>query len=106
MTELGIIVVALAASLAMRIKNKKRTLSHDFPEHAVPSPLSEALQELIGLAGGIYLSLLLLVSFLKIQLPKTVEFFSVEIELLPAIAIVLAIIQPFFLKAGEYFTKG
>lgn len=106
MTELGIIILALAVSLAVRVKDKKRAKAHDFPEHAVPSPLSEALQELIGMAGGIYLSLLLLVSFLKIDLPQSIVFMTVEIELLPAVAIVLAIIQPFFLKAGELITKG
>lgn len=62
------------------------------------SPFASALAQLIGTAGGIYLSLELLFSFLKI--PDTwwsnSEF---VVEPLAVISLAIAIFQPFFLKA-------
>lgn len=90
-----IILLALfAGSLALRVRNKKRVESHEVPEHTKPSPLSQALQELIATAGGIYLSLVLLVSFLKIDLPEYFRLHTVEMDPLAFAALVLAFIQP------------
>ncbi|CUH96146.1 putative membrane protein [Propionispora sp. 2/2-37] len=62
------------------------------------SPLSLAVQELLANAGGIYLSLVMLISFLKIDIPEKTVIFGVGIDPLPCTAIILAIIQPLFLR--------
>ena len=58
------------------------------------SPLSLAIQELIAIAGGIYLSLIMLVSFLKISIPDKINISSVDMDPLAFVAISLAILQP------------
>lgn len=58
------------------------------------SPLSMALQELIAVAGGIYLSLILLVSFLKVSIPEKIFLWGVDLEPLALISVVLAALQP------------
>ncbi|MDW7651034.1 MAG: hypothetical protein SCK29_00175 [Bacillota bacterium] len=105
MQALIILLILLVASLQLRIHNKKRFESHEVPEHTKPSPLSEALQELVATAGGIYLSLVLLVSFLQIDLADHWLIISVEMDPLAFIALILSILQPMFLRIVNYF-KG
>jgi hypothetical protein len=62
------------------------------------SPLSLAIQELIAISGGIYLSLIMLVSFLKLNIPDKVVVFELSIDPIACISILLTIIQPFFIK--------
>jgi hypothetical protein len=62
------------------------------------SPLSLALQELIAISGGIYLSLIMLVSFLKLDIPDKIMIFELSIDPVACISILLTIIQPFFMK--------
>ena len=106
MLSLLVIFVAIAVSLAHRVREKRRTQAHEYPEHARPSPLSEAIQELIAMAGGIYISLLLLVSFLQLDLPDKLELYGLEINLLAFASILLAIIQPFTLTVMQNIRKG
>ncbi|MDD2212401.1 MAG: hypothetical protein PHS83_00885, partial [Clostridia bacterium] len=51
----------------------------------------------VAVAGGIYLALILLTSFLKISMPERLVFFDWSVDYLAAIAIVLALFQPIFL---------
>ncbi|EGO62122.1 hypothetical protein [Acetonema longum] len=92
---LGIIVLggAILVSIWLRI----RYYRHNFElnEHTVrQSPLSMALQELVGTAGGVYLSIIMLISFLKIDLPQTLELFEVSFDPLALFAILSAVVQP------------
>lgn len=57
------------------------------------TPLSEALGRLIGNAGGIYLSMVLLLTFLGFDPPERVMFGRLELEPLATVAIVLALVQ-------------
>ncbi|MGI6144623.1 MAG: hypothetical protein GX092_06470 [Clostridia bacterium] len=66
-------------------------------EDAVESPASLAIGELVAVAGGIYLALTLLATFLKISMPERLVFFDWSVDYLAAIAIVLAILQPIVL---------
>ena len=50
----------------------KRSRGGDNME-TIASPVSIALGELVAIAGGIYLSLVLLTSFLKLSLPEKVR---------------------------------
>lgn len=62
------------------------------------SPLSLAIQELIAISGGIYLSLVMLVSFLKLDIPNKIVMFELSIDPVACLSILLTIIQPFFIK--------
>lgn len=58
------------------------------------SPVSLAIQDLIAIAGGIYLSLIMLVSFLKFPVPEKIHLGTVELDPLALFSICLGIVQP------------
>jgi hypothetical protein len=62
------------------------------------SPLSLAIQELVGTAGGIYLSVITLTSFLKLDVPEKVALAQVNLDPVALGAIIVAIIQPAVLR--------
>ena len=74
-------------------------LDANLPVDSMPSPFSRALTELLASAGGIYLSLMLLVQFLSVELPSQIHIFGLDIEPLALAAILIASIQPFFVNA-------
>jgi len=55
----------------------------------------------VGVAGGIYLSLVMLTSFLKITLPQSILLLGVEVDPLATISLLLAILQPWINKVLE-----
>lgn len=75
-----------------RIRNKLDAVSSS------TSPLSQAIQELVSAAGGIYLSMIALISFLKIEIPEKVTFQQVSFDPLAFIAIGIAVLQPIVLR--------
>jgi len=95
---LYLLLVALVVSVMQRVRNKKRVYSQEYPEHAKLSPLSEAIVELVSLAGGIYLSLLLLVSFLQTDLPDRLNILGLEMEPLAFASLILTVLQPFLVR--------
>ncbi|MFZ5645760.1 MAG: hypothetical protein ACOY46_19555 [Bacillota bacterium] len=95
----GLLVLALVVlSVKVRLDNKTiKERAWDGSE-AKQSPLSEALTGLLGTAGGIYLSLVMMFSFMEIKLPGKVQFFNMGLEPLAAVSFTLAIIQPFVMR--------
>ncbi len=90
-----IIIVSLVFSIRQRLINRKLRMRSWDGSETKSSPLSEALSGLIGTAGGIYLSLAMLISFMELNIPNQVNFFDVALEPLAAISFSLAVIQPF-----------
>jgi hypothetical protein len=97
-----IVLIILALSTWQRINYFRKTLD---PMNSKVSPLSLAIQELVAMSGSIYLSLVMLVSFLKLSLPDTVLIYTVHIDPLALLAISLAIIQPLFLTLFSMVKK-
>jgi hypothetical protein len=62
------------------------------------SPLSMAVQELVATAGGIYLAIVALTSFLKLEMPDRVSLVSASVDPLALTAIGIAIVQPVIIK--------
>ncbi|MCL6612385.1 MAG: hypothetical protein K6T66_12660 [Peptococcaceae bacterium] len=92
-----LVIVLLALSVRQRLINRElRARAWDGSETRT-SPLSEALTGLIGTAGGIYLSLAMLISFMELNVPNKVNVFNIGLEPLAAISFALAIVQPFFI---------
>jgi uncharacterized membrane protein YjgN (DUF898 family) len=60
-----------------------------------PSPLSQALANLVGVAGGIYLTLVVVITFIELELPERIHLGGISMEPLAAISFLLAIIQPY-----------
>lgn len=93
-----IITLLLFVVGAVRMKVKiKRKRGPENIETATASPASIALGELVAIAGGIYLSLILLKSFLKLSLPDTINLVSYSIDPIALIALGIALLQPILL---------
>ncbi len=95
-----VLVVLSFVVLSVRERIKVKTLkerSWDGSE-TKSSPLSQALSNLIGTAGGIYLSLVMLFSFMEIQTPERISFLKMQLEPLATLSFFLAIFQPFILR--------
>lgn len=69
------------------------------------SPLSQALTNLVGVAGGIYLSLVLICTFVELQLPVRLHLGQFSLEPLAAISIIMALAQPYFQKVLRAWRK-
>ena len=91
---LVLVFVGLSVKERMRL-SMFREKSWDFFPEGKPSPLSQAVLNLMGLAGGIYLSLVMLLDFLKFQLPERIHLGQIQLEPLAAVSVALAVIQPF-----------
>ncbi|MCL6634144.1 MAG: hypothetical protein K6T29_00015 [Peptococcaceae bacterium] len=92
------LVILLLAALSVRERVRLRLLREkDWSTIGEPraSPLSQALANLVGVAGGIYLSLVLAVTFLELQMPERVEVCGYSLEPLAAASILAALVQPY-----------
>jgi len=69
------------------------------------SPLSQAIANLVGVAGGIYLSLVLLCNFIELQLPVRVCLGQFSLEPLATISIIVALAQPFLQRVIQAWRK-
>lgn len=93
-----VVFVLLVFSVRQRMQNRVIMERAWDGSETKSSPLSEALTGLIGTAGGIYISLVMLFSFMELNLPEKVEVFRVGLEPLAAVSFALAIIQPFAVR--------
>ncbi|MCX7779329.1 MAG: hypothetical protein N2491_00280 [Negativicutes bacterium] len=100
---LFLVAAAIGCSVWLRMHRIRNTLDI---ASSKSSPLSQAIQELVSTAGGIYLSMIALISFLKIDIPEKITLLHVSFDPLAFIAIMIAVLQPVVLrliskKAGE-----
>jgi len=95
MQALGVTLLVMGIVVSVRERKYRLMWRTSQPSSNI---LAAALSQLVGTAGGIYLSLELLFSFLKI--PE--DWWSASVffvEPLAVISLFLAILQPFVLKA-------
>lgn len=83
----------IAGSVFLRMRNIR---AENMPTQ--PSPFSHAVEGLVASAGGVYLSLVTLVSFLKIEIPEKIALFQVSLDPLATFSIGMAVIQPLIVK--------
>jgi len=99
-----ILALILIALIVWAVRNKvflKRRRNESTFEGAVDSPASVALGEIVAVAGGIYLSLVLVATFLKVDMPDKVNIANLAVDPLALAAIIIALLQPIFL--GLYY---
>ena len=100
----GSILVAILATLLIFFSVKERLKQNRFRKEwdvigeNKSSPLSESLAALVGTAGGIYLSMVMLTTFLEIDIPSRVNIHTVSLEPMAALSFLLAIISPYINK--------
>lgn len=90
-----IVVLGFYGSGVARKSNKQKRIKA-IPVKPKDSSLSEAIVELVALAGGIYLTLTLLLEFLGIKGLERAALWGVTFDPIAAISIVLALLQPFY----------
>ncbi len=86
---LGLIVL----SLWLRVRLRRDSVAG---VETKSTPVAAAIQELIATAGGVYLAIVALTSFLKLDMPDKVSLMAVAVDPLAVTAIALAIVQPIF----------
>ncbi len=96
---LGLVLVGFSAlSVRKRVRNRVKVFEGGKGEEAPPqaSPASRALIELVGMAGGIFIAVTALASFLEFGVPGKVPVFGIEMNPVALVSLLVAIIQPFF----------
>ncbi len=96
-----LLVCALGMSVYLRVKN-----SGFRQEYVLTSPFAEAVRQLVGIAGGIYLSLVMLTGFLGLNLPERIIIQKMELDPLALFAIGLACVQPVILACWHRIAGG
>jgi len=98
---LALFLLLILVSIHEISKNFRKNAVKQIPSEVIPGAISQALAYLVGVAGGIYLSLVMLTSFLKITLPQSILLLGVEVDPLATISLLLAILQPWINKVLE-----
>lgn len=98
-----LIGACLVIGIILSVRTRKSLMM--WRTEQIPSPLSKALTQLVGTAGGIYISLELLLTFLGIPEdvwnPSSIRM----IKPLAVLSIAIAIIQPYALKIWLGYKK-
>uniref|UniRef100_A0A7C2IDZ8 Uncharacterized protein n=1 Tax=Ammonifex degensii TaxID=42838 RepID=A0A7C2IDZ8_9THEO len=106
-TLLFFIMVFIVVALSVRERaGQLSAQARVFNGTARSSPLTSAIAYLVGVAGGLYLSLSLIIDFLGVKVPVRVTLWGLEIDPLAAVAIVMATLQPFLLRLYRYFRRS
>ncbi|HHU85340.1 MAG: hypothetical protein ACOX86_04740 [Pelotomaculaceae bacterium] len=87
-----LVIISVRERIRQRLYREK---DWSFIGEGKASPLSEALTNLIGVAGGIYLTLVVLTEFLELQLPELIHLGGISLEPLAAVSIFTALVQPY-----------
>lgn len=95
LTLLMILMVLIGLSLWLRIGHYRDSVAG---VETRSSPVAAAVQELVATAGGVYLAVVALTSFLKLDMPDRVNLMAVSVDPLAVTAIILAVIQPVFTR--------
>jgi hypothetical protein len=109
--SLILIPVWLAAMLlAVRAKRYVRSKArayriNNLEEISHQTPLAKGLSELVAASGGIYLSIVLFLDFLKLSHPEQVEMMGLTVDPLAGASMLVAVGQPMVRGAVEYW-KG
>jgi len=97
-----IVFVALAllliGSVSLKVNNKRRKYrfaGSAFPVEPSSSFLSEAIVELLGVAGGIYLALIMVAAFLQVDLSEKFILGNMKLDPLAVLSLTLALCHPF-----------
>ncbi|ACX52744.1 hypothetical protein Adeg_1651 [Ammonifex degensii KC4] len=91
------LLLGLALFFSLRLRTRQIALE-EFGGRPRLSPLARAVLNLVGVAGGVYLALSLLLDFLGVNLPSRVSWRGITFEPLAAIALTFALLQPWLLE--------
>ena len=90
----GVVLGGLVLAVRAKVSNNRWRVEQ---AAAVDSPMTEAIAQLLGIAGGIYLSLVMALSFLGMEQPESVWIGTMAMDPLAMLSVVLACLQPIVL---------
>ncbi len=90
----GLVLGGLVLAVRAKVSNNRWRVEQ---AAAVDSPMTEAIAQLLGIAGGIYLSLVMALSFLGMEQPEAVWIGTMAMDPLAMLSVVLACLQPIVL---------
>lgn len=99
----AVVVVAVGA-LSAREKARQRDREIASLRGSPPArqtPLSQGIVDIVAVAGGIYLALVMVASFVGMAVPEKVGLFGAQIDPIAALAVALAIVEPFLSRLFE-----
>ncbi len=97
---LGFGLLALCV-LSVKRRVRFKILRQELPFETKPSVVSQALMELIAVAGGIYIALIATTAFLAVDVPERVPLAGLRLDPIAAVSLVISAILPFVTPAGE-----
>ncbi|MEW6623226.1 MAG: hypothetical protein AB1420_08885 [Bacillota bacterium] len=105
---LAVVMILIVLAVREKVKSKRIKIASigGLPEEVKISPVSQALTELVAIAGGIYLSLLMLTTFLGLELPERLSLAGIELDTVAAIALLITLLQPFMHRILNKFKRG
>jgi len=65
------------------------------------TPLSQGIVDIVAVAGGIYLSLVMVAGFVGFPLPGKINFLGGQLDPVAAVAVLLALLEPFLSRLFE-----
>ena len=105
----GLIVTVLTIIVVFSLRERVRLRRHHLRDknwdaigESKTSVMSQSIASMVGTAGGIYLSVVVLFSFLDVELPAKVTLAGMGFEPVAAISFALALIQPFLLRIMKF----
>ena len=105
----GLIVTVLTVIVVFSLRERVRLRRHylrdknwDAISENKTSIMSQSIASMVGTAGGIYLSVMVLFSFLEVELPPKVNLMGMRFEPIAAVSFALALIQPFVLRIMSF----
>ena len=105
----SLIVTILAIIVVFSLRERVRLRRHHLRDknwdaigENKTSVMSQSIASMVGTAGGIYLSVVVLFSFLEVELPAKVDLAGMRFEPVAAVSFALALIQPFVLRIMHY----
>jgi hypothetical protein len=100
----GIVVFLFLFAILFSVRRRalilrmKQTNAQEMPFEPAPSPISRAILDLGGIAGGVYIAISALSAFLKLDIPARVTMGEVSFDPVAFVslssAIVWAVVQP------------
>lgn len=91
------ILLAVKSKLGLKRRGGFGRGVYDLPTDTKESTFSIAIAELVATAGGIYVSLLLLFTFLDLEVPGKIALMGIQVDTLAGISLGVALLQPILL---------
>lgn len=89
------VLLLVGLSLWLRVQSYRSSING---VETKVSPISLAVQDLVATSGGIYVAIIALTSFLKLDMPDKVSLLRASVDPLALSAIGLAVAQPIVIK--------